>query len=129
MIRIRKIHWTEYNGQRRDSVAPYLGTLSVTTNSEPSSVNTFNCHNVHLTIGERANGSRWDSSVDTPEAPRFVEALLTLQSCLNGVQGEEGQIHTHPCTASCLDKQRSFCEASATSGSNVEDSSVSETQQ
>lgn len=61
-----------------------------------------------LTIGEGANGSRWDSSVDAPEAPGLVEALLTLQSGLNGVQGEEGQIHTHPCAASCLQR---FVEA------------------
>lgn len=87
-----------------------LERQSTIVNSEPSPEHTSNCHNARLTIGERSNSSRWDSSIDTPEAPCLVEALLTLQSCLNGVQGEEGQIHTHPCRASCLDRQMSLCQ-------------------
>lgn len=79
-------------------------------NSEPSSDHRSNHQDERRTIREGADSSRWDSSVDAPEAPCLVEALLTLQSCLNGVQGEEGQIHTHPCTASCLERQQSFYE-------------------
>lgn len=59
-------------------------------------------HNASLTIREGAHGSRWDPSVNALEAPGLVEALLTLQPCLNGIQREEGQIHAHPCTASSL---------------------------
>lgn len=88
--------------------------LQTTLNTEPSSEHTSNYHNGRLTVGEGADSSRWDSSVDAPEAPCLVEALLTLQSCLNSVQGEEGQIHTHPCTASCLERQRSLCGMQST---------------
>lgn len=95
--------------QRRGSLL-CTSRMAITNNSEPSSEHTSNYHNVRLTIGEGSNSSRWDSSIDTPEAPCLVEALLTLQSCLNGVQGEEGQIHTHPCRASCLDRRISLCE-------------------
>lgn len=72
-------------------------------------------HIIYLAITERGtiregpDSSRWDSSVDAPEASCLLEALRTLQSCLNGVQGEEGQIHTHPRAAPRLEKQ-SLCE-------------------
>lgn len=104
--------------QRRIFVVLYvpLGEHSSQTivNSKPSSEHISSNHIKRLTIGEGADSSRWDPSVDAPEAPCLVEALLTLQSGLNGVQGEEGQIHTHPCTASCLGMScinlRSLCK-------------------
>lgn len=80
---------------------------SITNNTEQwSFIRTSDYNKASCTIGEGADSSRRDSSVDTPEAPCLVEALLTLQSCLNGVQREEGQIHTHPRTASSLQRQR-----------------------
>lgn len=70
--------------------------------SELSSTQTSNSHNASLTIREGAHSSRWDPSVDALEAPGLVEALLTLQPRLNGIQREEGQIHAHSGTASSL---------------------------
>lgn len=78
---------------------------TVTVQHQWPSFITSSSHRTRLTVGEGANGSRWDPSVDPPEAPCFVEALLALQSCLNGVQREEGQIHTHPCTSPSLQTQ------------------------
>ena len=94
--------------QGRISIVCYEHQLQTTMNGGPS-YHTSGHHNERRTVGEGADSSRWDSSVDAPEAPCLVEALLTLQSCLNGVQGEEGQIHTHPGAAPRLQRQ-SLCE-------------------
>ena len=55
-----------------------------------------------LTIGKGADGCGRDPCVDASEAPGLGEALLALQPGLNGVQREEGEVNTHPCTATCL---------------------------
>jgi len=63
--------------------------------------------NERRTVGEGADGGGGDPGVDAPEAPRLVEALLTLQSGLQGVQRVEGQVHTHPGTAAGLETRDS----------------------